>query len=413
MKSSAFHGLKQLLTQSLFIKVWIIMFLVEFVKGSLLVTILPVYMGHVLKFSAFAIGISFALQYIGDNAFRSPAGWLIDRMGFRKTMTLGMSLTLVAVAVMAFSKNASLMVTACGLLGVGTAPLWPCVMRGLTPDSGRNEQFGLAMGVIQISSLGGTGAGPIAANFLVGRSYTAVFWILLICVGIVIMLSLKLPSHTGKSTKKDGHEHEHLTKNIQHLFRQIRDHLHISWLLFPALFLQTFAIGLITPVITLYVRTELNLSAQMYSIMMIVGGGLTVLGLIPVGKWVDRVGTRWFLHAGFLLAALSLGGLAAVRSLPLIWTIVICLSISYAFILPTWDTMLSHLLPEKERGTVWGLFLTVQGSGMVLGPILSGKLWDRLGPSAPFWASSAVMGTLFLIHIMLTNTHKGREMAEG
>lgn len=69
------------------------MFLVEFVKGALIVSILPVYMGDVLHLSAFAIGLSFSLQYIGDNVFRSPAGWFIERVGFRLTMMLGLLLT--------------------------------------------------------------------------------------------------------------------------------------------------------------------------------------------------------------------------------------------------------------------------------------------------------------------------------
>ncbi|MNP69731.1 Major Facilitator Superfamily protein [compost metagenome] len=63
--------------------------------------------------------------------------------------------------------------------------------------------------------------------------------------------------------------------------------------------------------------------------------------------------------------------------------------------------MISHMLPKGEKGTVWGLFLTIQGSGMVAGPILSGKLWDLLGPPAPFIASSTAMVILFFLHIAL------------
>lgn len=402
-----------------FASLWIIMFLVEFVKGALLVAILPVYMGDVLKLSAFAIGLSFSLQYIGDNVFRSPAGWLIERIGFRMTMTLGLCVTLGAVAIITFLQTMGFLVLGCALLGVGTAPLWPCIMMGITAVTEENKNFATAMGVIQISSLGGTGLGPVVINFFLDGSYRPVFWSLLGCIALVIAVSLFLPGKAGggsaanaaKTAKQAGQNTSHrqggLLSNVRATIRHIRNHLHVSPLLYPALFLQSFAIGLLTPVITLYVRSELGLSPETFSAMLVIGGGITLMGLIPIGKLVDRFGTRWFLHAGFALAAASIGLFAVTREVSLIWLLVILIGLSYTLILPTWDTMISHLLPEEEKGAVWGLFLTIQGSGMVAGPVISGKMWDMLGPSAPFLASSAAMVLLLFLHIGLARKEKG------
>ncbi len=455
---------KKLLTPT-FICLWIIMFLVEFVKGSLIVSILPVYMGDVLQLSAFAIGLSFSCQYIGDNLFRSPAGWLIERIGFRLTMTIGLCITFGAVFIITVMKTMGFIVLGCALLGIGTAPLWPCVLMGITAITEENKNFGTAMGVIQISSLGGTGLGPVIINFLVGVSYTLVFWVLLGCMGAVILVSLLLPRHAGSRKVNAGGEivsiansgtadnndstayreitsnrdsianrdseatgdtrtssdinaksqHEvssknelwrgglpQIWKNIRETHRHIRTHLKVSPLLYPALFLQSFAVGLLTPVITLFVRSELGLSPEAFSLMLISGGGVTVLGLIPIGKLVDRYGTRRFLNTGFALAAVSVGLFAFIRPLPIVWILVMLIGVSYAFILPTWDTMISHLLPEGEKGTVWGLFLTIQGMGMVVGPIVSGKMWDALGAHAPFVASSVSMALLFILHLYLS-----------
>lgn len=407
---------KKLLTPT-FVSLWIIMFLVEFVKGALIVAILPVYMGDVLQLSAFAIGLSFSCQYIGDNLFRSPAGWLIERIGFRLTMTIGLCITLGAVFIITVMKTMGFIVLGCALLGIGTAPLWPCVLMGITAVTEENKNFGTAMGVIQISSLGGTGLGPVIINFLVSVSYTVVFWVLLSCMGLVVLVSLFLPRHAGNRTTGTGTETvadtsataalwqggaARIWQNIKETHRHIRTHLKVSPLLYPALFLQSFAVGLLTPVITLFVRSELGLSPEAFSLMLISGGGVTVLGLIPVGKLVDRYGTRRFLNAGFALAAVSVGLFAFIRPLPVVWTLVMLIGVSYALILPTWDTMISHLLPEGEKGTVWGLFLTIQGTGMIVGPIASGKMWDALGAPAPFVASSISMALLFFLHLYLS-----------
>ncbi|MNJ63733.1 putative glycolipid permease LtaA [compost metagenome] len=107
------------------------------------------------------------------------------------------------------------------------------------------------------------------------------------------------------------------------------------------------------------------------------------------------------------MATVAVGLFAVVRNTASVWSVVILIGISYSCILPTWDTMISHHLPKGEKGAVWGLFLTIQGSGMVVGPIVSGRMWDVLGPTAPFLASSASMGLLFIIHMMLSREKPG------
>ncbi|AWB45205.1 MFS transporter [Paenibacillus sp. CAA11] len=409
-----------------FIFLLLIMFLVEVVKSALLVTILPVYMGSVLQLTTFAIGLSISLQYIGDNLFRSPAGWLIERVGFRTTMLVGLIFTTAAVSLIAFGKNSALIILACALLGIGTAPLWPCVLMGATAITGGKNNFGTAMGVIQMATLGGSGTGPIVINFFIEGSYQPVFWILLCCMALTLFLAFLLPGRNkaGEVDPKVLHPNSdqslmkgglrRLGANLRRTLSDVRNNLNVSWLLYPALFLQSFAVGLLTPVITLYIRTELNLSPETYSAMLIVGGGITVLGLIPIGRLVDKYGTKWFLHIGFFMSAVTIGCFAMTRDITWVWGLVALIGVSYAFILPTWDTMISHQLPTGEKGTVWGLFLTIQGSGMVFGPMVSGKLWDVLGPSSPFLASAISMAVLFVIHIRLSRPRQNvrdQEMA--
>ncbi|GGA21520.1 MFS transporter [Paenibacillus physcomitrellae] len=403
-----------------FICLWLIMFLIEVVKSALLVTILPVYMGSVLGLSAFAIGVSLSLQYIGDNFFRSPAGWLVERVGFRLTMLAGLVLSLGAVALIAWGERSLIIGLGCTLLGVGTAPLWPCVLMGITEMTEGKQNFGTAMGIIQMSTLGGTGVGPVVINLFIRRSYEGVFWILLGCLAVALLLAMLLPGvklergRKEEALKKPSVSAGGLRKlgaNLKQTFTEIRNNLQVSRLLYPALFLQSFAIGLLTPIITLYIRTVLMLSPAMFSVLLVTGGAVTVLGLIPIGKLADKYGTRLFLNTGFLLAFLSILGLALFRDMTAVWILVICIGASYAFILPTWDTMIAKQLPEGEKGTVWGFFLTIQGCGMVVGPVISGKLWDLFGPSAPFLVSAGSMGALLLIHLWISRpgrrTHQG------
>lgn len=399
-----------------FAKLWIMVFLVEFMKGSLLVSILPVYMGETLGLSAGIIGLAFSLQYFGDNAFRAPAGWMAERLGYRGTMSTALLFTLVAIIMLSALTEPVWLVIACLLLGLGTSPLWPCVMTGTTEMSGPNNNNGAAMGTLEIASMGGTGLGPLVMNFAIshyGHSYGMVFMILIGCSIVLLLVALMLPGTNRSAGKGDleqsalissdgkSKQKRQVLSGIQETISTLKTKLNVNPLIYPALFLQSFVIGLISPVLTLYARTDLGISPNLYSVLLIAGGGVTVLALIPCGKLVDRLGTKYFLHIGFLLAGTTLFFFSTVQTIPLVFVSVTIIGLGYALILPAWNTFLAQLIPESERATVWGFFLTLQGSGMVIGPLVSGVLWDRAGHTAPFIISGIVMLLMFGCHLAL------------
>ncbi|MFD2877486.1 MFS transporter [Paenibacillus rhizoplanae] len=114
----------------------------------MLVALLPVYMENILGLSVTVVGFAFALQYLGDNLFRSPFGWVMERIGYRWTMTGALLLLVVAVGLIMYAKDAVSLSIACLILGIGTSPLWPCTMTGITELAGSTQSgsSGAAMG---------------------------------------------------------------------------------------------------------------------------------------------------------------------------------------------------------------------------------------------------------------------------
>ncbi|MEK3788015.1 MFS transporter [Paenibacillus sp. FSL K6-1230] len=390
-----------------FVSLWILVFLVEFLKGSLLVSILPIYMGDSLGLSAGVIGIAFSLQYLGDNLFRAPAGWIAERIGYRGTMIAAFIVTLLSVLMLAFFTSPLMLVLACLLLGMGTSPLWPCAMTGTTEISGPTNSNGRAMGTLEIALLSGTGLGPIIMNYIAshsGHEYGVVFMVLTGSVILALLVSMLLPGRKPVLTvsgSDGGGRVDQLMDSIRETLDFVRHHLHVNRLIYPALFLQSFVIGVLSPVLTLYARTDLGLSPNMYSVLLVAGGAVTAITLIPCGRLVDRFGPRVFLHIGFMLAGLTLLVFFQVKALPHIFIAVGVIGFSYALILPAWNAFIASLIPKSERGTIWGFFLTLQGSGLVVGPIISGLMWDRAGHASPFLLAGAGMLLLFCCHFAL------------
>src|SRR5690606_18480648 len=100
----------------------------------------------------------------------------------------------------------------------------------------------------------------------------------------------------------------------------------------------------------------------------------------PSGKLVDRYGTRWLLHIGFLLGSAAIAMFALTTERTLVWIMVALIGFSYALIIPAWNAMIASYVPADSRALIWGFFLTIEGGGMVVGSILSGRLWDSFGP---------------------------------
>jgi MFS family permease len=379
---------------------------------------LPVYMGTALGLSAYAVGWALASQYIGDNLFRSPLGLIIDRIGYRTVMFLGVIITLVAVLIISSTDQLWLIVAACVMLGIGTSPLWPCVITGATAVAG-NEASGTVMSVVYMAWLIGVGAGPVVINFFIVNGFAPAFRLLIALMAAVVLMTLFLPGRNSTAGNPEEQKLEQRKRRREQRYARlpwtvrtigylgrVRKSLHASALLYPAMFLQTFALGLLIPVLTLFARTVLKLTPQQYSLYLIAGGAITVAGLIPVGKWVDRIGTKWFLHVGFLITGISLPLLGYSRDVTQALIIVAFVGLGYACVIPAWNALIAYAIPKEERGAVWGFFLTIEGSGTVLGSVLSGKLWDLFGPHAPFLISGFVLLLLFVLHLFISQRQK-------
>lgn len=387
-----------------------IMFSVEFVKGALLVSVLPLHLQGTLGMSAFALGWAFSLQYIGDNLFRGPVGWLIDTAGYRWTMTAGIAITLAGVALLAFGRTPLLAVTGCFLLGTGTSPLWPSVVTGTTEVAGEKAK-GTILSVVYAAWMAGTGAGPTVINlFIKDHSFEWPYAIVLGLTAAVFVLCFFLPHRTGSKEKPtklntttgNAAVRGSLFAKMTGYFRELSGSLQVSRLLYPAMFLQTFALGVLTPIVTLYAREDLKLTPNEFSLFLIAGGAATLLLLVPVGRLTDRWGTRWFLHAGIPLAAAATAWFAFIDGRAELYAAVIAVGFGYALVIPAWNALVASAIPERKRGAVWGFFLTIEGAGFVFGPLVSGKLWDTLGHRYPFLLSGAVLMALFVIHLFIS-----------
>ena len=69
---------------------------------------------------------------------------------------------------------------------------------------------------------------------------------------------------------------------------------------------------------------------------------------------------------------------------------------------PAYNSLISKAVPEKMRGTAYGLFSTSLGLISLPAPYIGGLMWRTLGPRAPFMVpmvSSLVLAPLLWVKL--------------
>ncbi|MCL6636937.1 MAG: MFS transporter [Alicyclobacillus sp.] len=413
----------------------------EFVRGALTLSLLPTYGRTQLGFAVEWTALALSVHYLVDNALRAPAGWLVDRTGARVAVLTGFGLAVAAVLGMKQAHTVGQLLAALALYGAAVTPMWPAAVAAIglsTPDDKRAA----FMSYMYIFWLAGAGLGPVVIN-LVGGSYGVSFLLLaaVAALGFVVAwVWVRPPGWAPGGTSAGagyaanprtdaeaagwpgaagrGQEGGSRMRRVVRprrgrrywlgLWRNVRE----TAFLFPGMFAQTFAVSSLVPILSLYARVVLHLTGTQYSLVLVAGGALTVLLLIPAGRVVDKVGSRVFLTGGFFLAGTILALYPLYPGLVSTFIAVPLIGSGYAFILPAWNRVLDRSIDPDKKGTLWGVFMTVEGLGSTAGPYLGGLFWDVFGPRGPFWFSAAVillMGALYLVLPIEARHAQGRK----
>jgi MFS transporter, DHA1 family, tetracycline resistance protein len=124
-----------------------------------------------------------------------------------------------------------------------------------------------------------------------------------------------------------------------------------------------------------------------------VGVGLIVAQVAVMN--LKRVAPRRFIAVGALISGL---GFAAVAAVTVPWQLLATYAVAafgMGFVFPSFQALAADSVDAHEQGAAAGAVASVQGLGMVIGPML-GTLLYRVSPSVPYLLVGGVLATLSL-----------------
>ncbi len=305
-------------------------------------------------------------------------GWYSDRVGRRKPLvTLGYFLTGVAKASFALATAWPHLLWGriVGWFGRGLrSPLRDAMLvESVTPAA-----YGRAFGFHRTADTLGAVVGPLLAFALVGwLTYRQIFWLTLIpgLLSVVAMVGL-------------------VKEPLRPRPAPVRLDLALAGL--PAPFMR-FLVGVGIFGVGDFAHTFLTLRASevlapvlgeapaaqaailLYTLHNVVYAGISY----PIGSLADRVGKRGLLAMGYFCSAIM--ATAAILAPPRVGPL-LAVFVLGGVVLGIQDALegaiAADLLPERLRGTGYGLLSTVNGIGDLISSVVVGLLWAVGGPSA-------------------------------
>ncbi|MCM3291128.1 MFS transporter [Paenibacillus sp. MER 180] len=365
----------------------VILFFVEFVRGAALVSFIPIYGQNILYISLAIIGAATTAHYLTDTLLKTAIGYLLDRFPARLIINIGLLISLTGIALFHYGNIPWVFILAAALYGVGISPVWIVCLTKVKED-----QRAAQMGFLYMIWLVGMGAGPVVLNLILDYKPAFSYWLLVALSTVAWLLSFFVAG---------GKQAERISVPFREQWEALREKLKAIKPLLPGMILQTLGASMLVPILPTFVAESLSFTEHReYSLLLLLGGGCTVLGLVPMGKWSDKSSRKPFLVIGFGIFALTLASLSLHPSKLMAYGLAVVLGLSYSAVLPAWNALLALYVPPGQKGLGWSLLSTVEGIGVLIGPVLGGFIASATSASMVVWISAALFGIVSIVYLL-------------
>jgi MFS family permease len=363
-----------------------ILFMIEFVRGAFIFSYLPTLPVISADVLVSIVGLAVTLHFISDSAVNIVAGFLMKSIGERRIIHISFMFSIAGLVIVPVFGGSWTLLAGAVLLGIGICPFWLLM---LTKASG--EERGKNMGLIYLCWLTGLGSGLVFMNYILQFEYSLTFWIL---PGVMLVGWLLYANTSGAQISVNP-------PGLKEQWQQTLKLLKGSLVVLPGILLQGVAMGMLIPILPTFILKDLHLSSDQYSLLMVIGGGICIMLLVPMGKLADRFNKKVSIFFSLIFLGASLFLLTKGNNIFLIIGCVALIGFFYAMLLPAWNSYISEYIPPAIKETSWGLFSGIQGIGVMLGPILGSLLAQQAHTGVTIEFSAGILAGCACFYLLL------------
>lgn len=266
----------------------------------------------------------------------------------------------------------------------------------LAPSEIKGACYGLRESLARVGSFVGALL-AVGLLWITHNNYPLVFWIASIPTALALFLLMAF-------VKDPLREKFEKKKNPKHLRFQDVYHLPLNFwltLVLSGVFMLSNFSGAF-----LIIRAESSgLALYLVPLVMVIQNIATASTAYPVGYLSDKVGRRSMMALGISLVVISDLFLANGQSIYSVLFGVFLWGAQMGITQSLLAILLADSCPQDLRGTGFGLFHLINGLCIMTANIMSGWLWNEMGPSMMFFVSAFIAASSTAILLFIHKKH--------
>ncbi|MFC1983900.1 MFS transporter [Chloroflexota bacterium] len=375
------------------------------VSSEMIFTLVPLFLCNVLKSPFTIVGLVGGLSESVDAIFRIFSGWISDRVGKRKPLTvLGYSISTIAKPFMylATSWGAVLGVRISDRVGKGFRSSSRDALIADSVSAGeRGKGFGLHRAMDTLGAVLGLAMAAIIIYLVQGGGWQlgreTYQWIVLVGVVPAVLAVLVLLFFVHEQRRSSSGNSSRVGPTLGGLTAGFDTRFKVFLVI-----MAVFTLGNSSDFFVILRAQNLEAPLIQVTLMLVLFNATYVAISLPAGMLSDRLGRRRVITVGWFVYALVYLGFALASSIWQMWLLFACYGIYYGIVEGVARAFVADLVPEEKRGTAYGLYHGVVGITLLPASLLAGWLWQTYNPAATFYLGAglaflAMLGLLALI----------------
>lgn len=370
------------------------------ISGVMSDILMPLYVQS-LGASVTQVGLFFTLGAIAPLAFQILGGWLSDSVGRLQAVAIGSIAGIIEMIVAVIAPTWEWLFISVIGAAVTRAFVGPS-FRAFIAEETDEENLGRAYAISDSLYLVVGIIGPLLGGYLVqGRGFRQMFVVAAAIYALAAAIRIWMARRASRQETKPRERPSlgGLKSSLTEMTALLIAGGLVTWIFISDGILD-ISFRLSEQLMPLYQANIIGLSYVQIGWLVSIQSFTSMLILNPAGWLSDKVGEREAIVLGGAFVAMGYVVFLSSQQFTgfvLAWAL---FGVGWALFQPAYSALISKAVPERLRGTAFGLFSTSLGIISLPVPYIGTQIWRWLGPRAPFFVP--LVGLLLLLPIVWT-----------
>ena len=373
------------------LRLFLVTMILANVAGAMYGGFLPLYLKS-LGADIAQIGVFFTISQIIPLVLQILGGWISDSLGRLKSIAAGSVSGVVSYIALILAPTWAWVLLGESLNAITRSLVGPSFGAFIAEESqeeNRAKVYGLVDSFYTIVAI----VGPPFGGFLVDQFGFKVMLIVaasIYTVATVIRVRMAASAHLEANSvgKKTRLELGALKVNLSAIFGLLIAGGVMTWIIVTD-GVRDISFSLSGSLIPVYLEDIARLTAQKIGWLSSIMGIAMMITSFPAGHLADKRGERLAIALGFALQSVAFFIFIKAETFLVYAISYFLIGVGSSLMSPAYQSLLSKVLPQKLRGTGFGLVHSGLGLFSLPAPAIGARLYENISPTTPFWITTA------------------------